>query len=385
VASALVLVATASLAWAQDLDERRGFSVTIVEPASEGLVGGETDVVAEVRAPDPADVERVEFFVNDELVFVDAEPPYRLRYDFGTSAEVYVIRVEAHHRVGVSVSDFVVTRGLGPTYFVDVQRIVMDVSVRDDDKRLVPGLSAEAFSVEENGRPARIVEVSPEERPIHVGILIDSSGSMVERIEAAQLGACGFVETLRDEDAGFVVDFDEAVYLIQTTTSDRDRLCRSLRSTEAVGGTALYDAIHASYRVLEDSAFERRALVVLTDGTDTESSLSFEEIRAEARRTEVTIYAIGLAVGMTGAKKELNDLTGDTGGRAFFVKKADELAETYRQIGEELRSLYQVVYASDHEWEEGRFVEVDVEVRDEDGRKLDARHRRGYYATGDSP
>ncbi|RMF76870.1 MAG: VWA domain-containing protein [Acidobacteria bacterium] len=381
VAAILLLVAVLGVAPAagQDLDVRRGFAVRIVEPPNEDIVSGPTKIVAEVEARDPANVVKLEFFIDDELVFTDAEPPYQLVHDFGVKAGVHVIRVVAHHRSGVTVSDFVVTRALDINYVVNVQRVVLDVAVRDRDRRLVPGLPPDAFRVFEDGREQRIIEVSPEERPILVGLLLDSSGSMRERIEDAQTAGCRFVEQLRDDDRAFVIDFDEAVYLLEETTSDRERLCASIRSTEAIGGTALYDAIHAAFRVINRIPAERKAFVILSDGEDTSSSIKFEKLREEALASEVTIYAIGLDVGAGEARSVLRRLSDDTGGRAWFVKRSEDLEETYAKIAEELRSLYQVVYASDHDLD-GSFVRVQVQVVDAEGRKLDVRHRRGYYA-----
>jgi VWFA-related protein len=374
---AAALAAPALPALAQDLSARRGFSVEITAPENQDIVSGETTIEVDVEAREPGDVEKVEFFIDDELRFTDAERPYKMVHDFGSLPGVHVVRVVAHHRTGATVSDFIVTRSLDVRYFVDVRRVILDVSVRDEEGRLVTGLPESAFSVTEDGQPQRIIEVSPEERPILAGILIDSSGSMRDRMEIAQEAACQFIKTLRDEDRGFAVDFDEAVYLIETITPDRDALCRSVKTTKAIGGTALYDAIHAAYRVSHREEAERRALIILSDGDDTASQLELEALREEALASEVTIYAIGLDVGaLTEARLALRRLTEDTGGRAFFVKKPKELAAAYQQISDELRSLYQVTYASGNEERDGRFIELEVDVAGD----YDVRHRRGYYA-----
>lgn len=377
--SAIVLVAPDAVR-AQDLSERRGLKIRLAEPVSQDFVSGETPIVAEVSASDPADIVKVEFFIDDTLIFTDADPPYRLVHDFGAKPAVHVIRAVAHHRAGVQVSDFVVTRALDVRFFVSVQRVVMDVAVRDGAKRFVTGLPDTAFTITEEGRPQKLVEVSRNEKPISVGVLIDSSGSMRERIKEAQDAACAFVDRLRPEDDAFVVDFDEAVYLVQELTNDRASICASIRSTTAIGGTAIYDALHAAYRVIRESKLERKAFVLLTDGDDTESKITLEKIREEALISDVTIYAIGLDVGAGESRSALKSLTEDTGGRAYFVSRASELASAYDQIASELRSLYQVVYASDNDKRDGRLIEVAIEAKAADGTKLDTRHRRGYYA-----
>ncbi len=378
VSLSLVLGGQATLA--QDLSERRGLSIEIAEPASQDIVSGETEIRAEVTARSPEDIVKVEFFIDDALVFTDAEPPYRLVHDFGIKPAVHVIRTVAHHRAGVTVSDFVVTRALDVRFFVNVQRVVLDVAVRDANKRFVTGLDASAFAVTEEARPQRLIEVVKDERPISVGVLLDTSGSMRDRMKEAQEAACEFISKLRDEDEAFVVDFDEAVYLLAELTNDRERLCRSIRSTTAIGGTALYDAIHAAYRVIEESKLERKAFVILSDGDDTESKITLERIREESLIREVTIYAIGLDVGGGEARTALRALAEETGGRAYFVNRADEVPEAYDQIAAELRSLYQVVYASDNEERDGRFLAVKVTAKATDGTAYETRHRKGYYA-----
>ncbi|MDH3284548.1 MAG: VWA domain-containing protein, partial [Acidobacteriota bacterium] len=326
---------------------------------------------------------KVEFFVDDEIVFADGEPPWQVVYDFGTKPGVHVVRVVAHHRDGPTVSDFVITKSLKPQYVINVQRVVLDVSVRDGKNRLVTGLQAEDFSVFEDDRPQELLAVGLDERPLLVGILLDSSGSMRgERIEQAQEAACEFVETLRPEDRAFVIDFDEQVFLIQQTTHDHEDLCLSTRSTQAIGGTSIYDALHAAYRVIHQADAERRALVVLTDGDDSSSTLKFDDLLLEAKLADVTVYVIGLDVGaISDGRRTMTRLSDTTGGRSFFVKRARDLVGTYEAIAEELRSLYQLVYSSDNDTMDGRFIEIDVKLTG--GERHDVRHRSGYFAVED--
>ncbi|RMG47663.1 MAG: VWA domain-containing protein [Acidobacteria bacterium] len=384
--AALFLLGAAALvpAAAQDLEPRRGFGVTIERPESGEAVIGRQEIVARVRAPRPEEIAYVEFFLDGRLLFIDREAPYSVTHDFGPRARVHVIRAVAHHRDGPAASDFVITGALDINDVVNVQRVILDVSVRDRARRPVTGLVAGDFEVLEDGRPQRIVEVSTEERPILAAILIDSSGSMKDRIAAAQEAACRFIAGLRDGDRAFVIAFDEDVYLIQPVTGDRDALCAAVRSTEAVGGTALFDALDAAYRVLYREKAERRAIVVLTDGEDTESRLDRKALLTEARVSDVVVYAIGLDVPLlSGARRGLVEIAEETGGRALFIEKPDELGDAYAAIAEELRSLYQIVYASDNETLDGRFVTVEVRLPGRRG--LEVRHRKGYFAVPPGP
>jgi len=365
---------------AQDLAPRRGFKVEILEPKSGGVVTGKTTLRAAVTAPREEDVERVDFFVDDKLVFSDTAAPWQVVHDFGKKGGTHVVRVVATHRDGPTTSAFVVTKSLDLQFVINVQRVVLDVSVRDAGHRVVQGLGADNFKVTEAGRPQKVQSVTTDKRPLAVAIVLDSSGSMKERMAEAQEAACDFVEALTEKDRALVINFDDNVFLIHSASSDHASLCRSIRSTEALGGTALYEALRAAYRLLHEIDTERRAIVVLSDGDDTQSRIDFKEVLDQARLSDVTVYSIGLQTGaLSQARQVLRDLADETGGRAFFVTEAKELAGTYEAIAEELRTLYQVVYASDNQVFDGRFVPIGVEVGGIPA-GADVRHRRGYHA-----
>lgn len=365
---------------AQDLAPRRGFKVEILEPKSGGVVSGKTTLRAAVTAPREEDVEKVDFFVDDKLVFSDTAPPWQVVHDFGKKGGTHVVRAVATHRDGPTTSAFVVTKSVDLQFVVNVQRVVLDVSVRDGGHRVVQGLTADHFRVSESGKPQKVLSVTTDKRPLAVAIVLDSSGSMKERMADAQDAACDFVEALTEKDKALVINFDDNVFLIHPASSDRASLCRSIRSTEALGGTALYEALRAAYRLLHQIDSDRRAIVVLSDGDDTQSRIDFKEVMDLARLSDVSVYAIGLQTGaLSQAREVLRDLADETGGRAFFVSEAKELAGTYEAIAEELRTLYQVIYASDNQVFDGRFVPIGVEVVGVPAGS-DIRYRRGYHA-----
>ncbi len=373
------LAPCADSARAQDLNPRKGFSIRVTDPKPTDILVGEVTIRAEVQSKREEDVARVDFFVDDRLILSDTDRPFQAVYNFGKKSGVHVIRAVARHRDGPTASDFVLTKSFDFEYTVNVQRVVLDVSVRDDKRRVVQGLGVSDFQVVEETRAQRITSVSPERRPLLVGVLMDTSGSMRDRMKEAQDAACGFTDTLEAQDRAFFVDFDEAVTLVEETISDKVQLCKAIRSTSAVGGTALYDAVHAAYRVIHEAPAERRALVVLSDGEDTESRIKMKDLIDEARLNDVTVYAIGLDVGgISTGRRFLDQIAEETGGRAFFVKKASELAGTYGLIAEELRTQYQIVYSSDNQKFDGRFMPIKVRVVKGSG--YEVRHRSGYTA-----
>lgn len=368
-----VVAAVFAVVPAQDPTQRRGFSVRITEPANQEIVFGKTRIVAQVRADSPEVIDRVEFYVGDELIFVDREPPWECQHDFGETSRSWVVRAVAHHVEEVSVSDAVITRRVVAAFVEEVNRVILWATVTDKKDRLVTGLSREEFEVYEDGERQRILDFYPEDRPITLAILLDSSGSMHEKIDEVHEAASSFVDALRDEDHALVIDFDDKVFLIQELTSNKPDLKETIESTKAIGATALYDAMHAAFRKLR-GIDGRKAIVLLSDGEDTASQFSYGRVLEEAKANNVIIYGIGLGGGDRRVVKEFPRVTG---GRAFFVDKASELEDVYQKIAEELRSQYYLTYSTSNETWDGRWIELDVRVPDT---PYKARARRGFFA-----
>ena len=374
VALSLLSVLGAIPAAAQGKPARRGFSVTIVEPRNDDIVLGKSKVAAEVKIDVPEDLDRVEFSIGDKVAFVDRAAPFEFVHDFGTESRSFVIRATAWHRDGISVSDTVVTRKVVGLQIEEVNRVLLWATVETKAKQPVTGLTREAFRVREDGAEQTILDFYLEERPITLALILDSSGSIKDALPDLHQGALGFIDELKAEDRALVIDFDDKVYLIQDLTSDKEALREAASSTEAIGGTAIYDALHAAFRKLR-GIDGRKAIVLLTDGDDTNSQFPFERVLEEAKTQEVLIYAIGL--GATVRKGALKEFCDATGGRAYFVDKAKELSTAYTAIAAELRAQYHVSYQSPRKEYDGRWVAVEIEIANPD---LSVRARKGYYA-----
>ncbi len=361
---------------AQDAVQRRGFSVRVVEPVNQDIVFGKTQLRAEVEIEDARLIDRVEFMVGDDVVFVDREAPFECFHDFGEESKSWIIRAVAWHKEEISVSDAVITRRLQFSEISRVNRVVLWISVTDRDGTLQTTLDREDFRVFEDDSEQRIIEFYPEDRPITLALLLDTSGSMQGSMEQVHEAAAAFVGTLRENDRAMIIDFDDSVFLIQDLTSDHDALRTSIESTEPFGATAIYDAMHAAY--LRIGRMEgRKAIILLTDGQDSASRLGFKRLLEEAKAYDTQVYAIGLA-GSEGVDRDvLRKFAEFTGGRAFFVKKASELAGVYERIAQELRTQYYMTYSSPNETWDGRWIKVRVESQRDDFR---VRARRGYFA-----
>jgi VWFA-related protein len=271
-----------------------------------------------------------------------------------------------------------VTRKLDSAYIEEVNNVLLWASVTDSDDHFVSGLKKEDFRVTENGVQQEILQFAPEERPITMAILVDTSGSMREAMSEVHEAATSFVATLRPEDKALVIEFDDKVYLVQDLTADQKLLKEAITSSEALGGTSLYDALHAAFRKLKGIE-GRKAVVILSDGEDTSSQFSYDRVLEEAKSQNLLVYGIGLGSGWgqgprRGVLKEFSDVTG---GRAHFVSKASELAGVYQKIAEELRSQYFLAYATENKVWDGRWIKLSVEMNKSD---LKVRARRGFFA-----
>lgn len=367
---------------AQGSPQRRGFSIAIIEPENQAIVFGRTRIAAEVQIEEPELLDRVEFMVGDEVIFVDREPPFECLHDFGDATRSQVVRAIAYHVEDVTVEDAVITRKIPFMTVEQVNRVILWVSATDKQGTYLTDLKQEQFEIFEDGKTQSILEFYREDRPITLAILIDSSGSMVDKLREVHKAAAAFVDTLRTEDQALIIDFDDKVFLIQDLTSDHELLKDALTSTEAIGGTAIYDVLHAAYRKIGNLP-GRKAIVLLSDGEDTASQFGFKRVLEEAKSNNTLIYAIGLGGGLGGGarKSVLKDFSDVTGGRAFFVSKASELGEVYQKIAEELRAQYFMAYSTDNEEWDGRWIKIRVEPVD---RPMKVRSRRGYFAVRSS-
>lgn len=372
VALLLAVVGAALPALAQDAQKRRGFSIEITSPPGTDFVLGRTKIEATVKTEQPDQMDRVEFLVGDKVVFVDREPPWECVYDFGEEIKSWVIRAVAYRKDGIAVSDAVVTRKIVVSHFEEVNRVILWMTVMDGDT-LVTDIQKENFRVLEDGSPQEILEFYREDRPITLALLIDTSGSMRDSMSEVHLAASGFVDALAEKDRALVIDFDDKVFLTQDLTADKDALKEAVSSTEALGGTSIYDALHAAFRKLRGLE-GRKAIVLLTDGDDTASQFGYDRVLQETKAEGVILYAVGLGDVRKNVLREFSDVTG---GRAYFVNRATDLRDVYRKIAEELRAQFYIAYSTRNQKWDGRWIKLKVESGN---KNWDVRARKGYYA-----
>lgn len=365
------------------INQQRGeLRVSITSPERGRPVTGRAEAVAEITVPEERRVAKVEFLVNEVLQAVRETPPWRAEIEVPEvgGEQIAYLTVVAELDNGLRAED---VRFLNAPEFLDeveVDLVELYTTVTDRSNRLVPGLVVEDFEVREDDRPQDIVKFElVEDLPLTLGITIDTSGSMIQALGEARRAAIDFLESMMTpKDRSFAVSFSDHVELVMPRTSDVGAVAQALEALNAVGSTALHDAVVTSLYYFR-GVRGRRALILLSDGEDTASTIPYRDALEYAKRSGVSIYAVGLDIGRLDfeVRKKLSELADQTGGRAFFIRQAAELQGIYDEIERELRSQYLVAYNSDRPGSQaGEFREVEVRVKDG---KLSARTIRGYY------
>ena len=272
----------------------------------------------------------------------------------------------------------------------NVDVVSLNVTVVDGQNHYVTDLDESQFTVFEDGTKQDLIFFNRTSLPIALSLLIDTSASMENRLQIAQEAAIGFAKKLRPQDFAQIVDFDSRVEITQDFTNNVADLERAIRSTQAGGSTSLHNAIYISLKELAklkaktQDEVRRRAIIVLSDGEDTSSLVTYEEVLDLAKRSETALYTIGLqpreaptSKGFREAEFVLRQLAQETGGRAFFITRAEDLKDVYGQISDELSSQYTVGYASKNGRRDGTWRRVVVQIA---RAGAVARTKRGYYA-----
>jgi VWFA-related protein len=270
---------------------------------------------------------------------------------------------------------------------VRVELVNILMSVTDKRNRLVTDLTKDDFRVFEDGRPQDIRFFSREsDLPLRIGMLIDTSNSIRDRLRFEQEAAIEFLTTtLRaGKDLAFVLSFDLEPQLVQDYTDDIDKLSDAIHGLQAGGVTSLYDAMYTSCKEKmlffpPPEPYLRRVMIIISDGQDNQSEHTREEALAMAQRAEVTIYAI--STNRTGAEgrgdRVLRRLADETGGRAFFPFEAGDLTANFQEIARELRSQYSLGYVSTNTAHDGTFRAITIQAVD---KGLHVRAKNGYFA-----
>ena len=269
-----------------------------------------------------------------------------------------------------------------------VELVSLNVTVTDSTGKYVTDLGRDDFSVFEDGAKQTLTFFSHTATPISLSLLLDTSASMEERMGIAQEAAIGLTRQLHKDDEAEVLDFDSQVRVLSPFTHDPAALEKAIRATSANGSTSLYNAVYIALKDLKkdraasSTDIRRQAIVLLSDGDDTSSLVDFDSVLDLAKRSEVTIYTIGLRQGEIAqrefheAEYVLRTLSEQTGGRVFFPTDARELPKIYQTIWDEMSNQYSMAYSSTNPKRDGAWRHVQVRVLRPG---VIARTKEGYY------
>jgi VWFA-related protein len=277
--------------------------------------------------------------------------------------------------------------GATTTFTFDVTRVNILFSVTDKKGRFVTDLGKEDFSIVENKKPQVIQQFTAEsDLPLRLAVLVDTSNSIREQFRFEQEAAVRFMQSVLrpKEDRMMLVSFDSAAELVCDLTGDMKKLEAGIKGMRPGGGTALYDAIYfaSKEKLMVDQPRDkfRRAMIVISDGDDTQSRYTRDQALEMAQKADVVIYAIS-----TNTKRDdldgdkiLRYLTEETGGQAFFPFKVEDLDQSFENIANELRHQYNIFYRPEPLKSDGLYHPVTVKVKTR--KDLVVRARKGYYA-----
>jgi len=279
----------------------------------------------------------------------------------------------------------------GGVFKSTVEVVPLTVTVTDAKGKYLKNLVETDFAVLEEGVPQSLAFFANEPVPIDLALAIDASASMAPQLPIVRRAASAMVDSLRGGDRATVITINNAVGVALPLTMDGSRLDAAIRDLSASGATALYDGVYVVLKELERARMaeiRRRVLVLLSDGLDTSSRLSADDMLALARRAGVGIYVIAIPTSSSSdfqrnrrdasalqAEYTMRALSRDTGARSFFPKRVEELPAIYREISHELANQYELGYLPSRSGTRGGFKRVTVRVEN-----AVARTRTGYYA-----
>ena len=279
--------------------------------------------------------------------------------------------------------------GQATAFRIAVDLVPITVTVSDAREGCVTDLTAGDFTIYENGRPQTLSFFDRASVPMALSILVDSSASMEQELGTARAAAASLVTALRQGDVASIIDFDSRVTVTQTFTNNKEELQAGLAQLQAGGSTSLYNAIYVAMQELKrftaqaPDVARRSVIVVLSDGDDTSSLLTFDDILDYVRQSGVVTYTIRLqstpvsrsTVAEPLGPYVLQRLAAASGGRNFVVTQAAQLAAIYGQIGRELACQYVLAYAPEQAGDGWRTISVRVARNG-----AVARAREGYVA-----
>lgn len=282
-------------------------------------------------------------------------------------------------------------QGSVTTFRAHADLVLIPVTVTDQLNRFVLGLQKEDFHLFEDGVEQNVAHFSGEDAPLSIGVLFDKSGSMTYKLGSSRDAATQLLNTLNQDDEAFLVEFADLASVAVGFTGHTEEIRSTLKTAQAGGQTALFDAINTGLVEMKKAKNSRKAIVIVSDGGDNRSHYTASQIESLVREADVQIYAMGVfepvfSVGMTpeeiSGPRLLSEISTQTGGRAFAAAVPGDMPSVATRIAVELRNQYVLGYYPKNKARDGKYRNVEVKVSQPPGlgSSLKAHWRLGYYA-----
>ncbi len=285
-----------------------------------------------------------------------------------------------------------------PVFRAEVNQVVIYTSVYDVNSQLVASLTEKDFSVFEDRVEQEIINFTQTDIPSSVGIVLDSSGSMRNKIGKVEQALELFLSFDNSSNELFLIRFDDEVELEEDFTRDVEDIKDAISNVVVKGGTALYDAIHLSAEKVSEGAEPRKILLVFTDGEDKDSYYELDELLDKVEETDCIVFIVAFLdndlsedkgfFGLFKSRKqsvreEISSITASTGGKAYFPRQVEELDPIFKQIAIELKNQYRLSYIPSNKAKDGKWRRIDVKVADAAEKGLKVRAKKGYFSDGE--
>lgn len=354
-------------------------NVRIVSPVEGGIAVGPTRLRAAVEPPHAAS--GVVFFIDGRQVCSVTGPPFECDWNAGSTIAQHQVRLVANLVDGGRIVRTTRTTAAAFAETVDVDVVRVSVTVTDDRGRHLTGLPRSKFRVSEDGQPQTISHFFAEDAPLELVVAVDMSQSMQPAMSQLKRAVSDFLGAVPSRHGVTVLGFNDYVFTLARRTVNPAERIKAVDALAAWGSTVLHDVILQGADLLDAHA-GRKALIVFTDGDDSSSYATIAEVEQRLQTSDLTLYMIGQGQGLTRLplKSAMERLARQTGGRAFFTERIEELHGVFRELLDELSQQYALGYqptnsARDDTW---RQITVDVE-----GQKR-VRARQGYRAAPSS-
>jgi Ca-activated chloride channel family protein len=283
------------------------------------------------------------------------------------SDEVHIApRVEL---VADTVASLNMPESAGKVFKVAVDLVLVPVTIVDDKNRQVKGLSSDNFDIYEGKHQQNIRYFSSEDAPISVGVVLDVSGSMKDKIERAREAVLEFMKNANPQDEFFLITFSDQPQELSGFTQKLEDIQAQLVYASPKGRTALLDALYAAMTKMKQARYQRRALLIISDGGDNHSRYTEQEVKSAVKEADVAMYAIGIYDRSFSTYEEamgpilLNDFAQLTGGREFTIDNPNDLMAAAKVIGIELRNQYLLGYRPTMSAHDGKWHKIKIKFR----------------------